>query len=293
MRKRKNRPEDAVPQPQVVTANATEDGSLPSSGDGTEELANLQPPETPVEGQNVDAPVISEPMVEGEITSSETQQGAAVEPGEVMEPEEPTDPSSAILELSAEDKAMLQSLSDAMQSMRESTEKISAEVREMHKLYHNEYSGRLRNVQSELDQYHERDRGRTFDGILGEIAKLYSENESVVDRVDEPKTQKQLQYMFLDMLQILESYGVARQKSDVGDKRNPRYCQVVERVTTNDPEKHDTIVQSRNTGFYIENRPIVKERVDVYIFSADKPEAAEVSEIATESTMSDANVSEA
>lgn len=188
--------------------------------------------------------------------------------------------------LSAEDKEVLHKLSDDMKALSEFAEKISMEVREMHKLYHNEYSGRLRNVQSELDQYRERDKGRTYDGILGEIAKLYSENEMIVDQIEEPKTKKQLRYMFLDMLQILESYGVGKQKSAAGDKRNPRYCQVIERVPTDDPEKHDTVALSRNTGFYIENRPIVKERIDVYLYSAEKVAGIEMptEEAVTEQT---------
>jgi hypothetical protein len=29
---------------------------------------------------------------------------------------------------------------------------------------------------------------------------------------------------------------------------------------------HDTIVKSRSTGFYTDNRPLIKELVDIYLF---------------------------
>ena len=76
--------------------------------------------------------------------------------------------------------------------------------------------------------------------------------------------------MFQDMLQILENKGVNAQKSSPGDKRNTRHCQVIERIYTDKPELHDTVVSSRNTGFYVENRSLVKEMVDVYLFKEDE-----------------------
>jgi hypothetical protein len=148
----------------------------------------------------------------------------------------------------------------------DSSVKITSEVREMHKLYHNEFASRLKSMQDELERYREIDKGRVFDGILGEVAKLYTDNESVLDDIPDAKAQKRVRYLLLDIIQILESNGVFKQKSNIGDKRNTRYCQVVERIDTDNSDLHDTVALSRNTGFYIENRALIKELIDVYVY---------------------------
>ena len=144
--------------------------------------------------------------------------------------------------------------------------KTVSEVRDMHKLYHNEFASRLKSMQDELERYREGDRGRIYDGILGDIAKLYSDNESVLEDITDTKVAKRIRYMFMDIVQLLEANGVQMQKSNIGEKRNARHCQVIERIPTVDLERHDTVAQSRNTGFYIENRPLIKELVDVYLY---------------------------
>jgi hypothetical protein len=149
----------------------------------------------------------------------------------------------------------------------ESTGKTAGEIREMHKLYHNEFANRLKSMQEELERYREMEKGRVFDGILGEVAKLYSDSESVIEEITDDKPKKRIRYMLMDLLQILEANGVSRLKSNPGDKRNTRHCQVIERIPTNDPALHDTVVQSRSTGFFVENRSLVKEFVDIYIFT--------------------------
>lgn len=146
---------------------------------------------------------------------------------------------------------------------------ISSELHELHRLYHNEFAGRLKSMQDELDRYHEADRGNSFNGILGAIARIYVNNESLVDEISDPKTRKSVKYMLLDLSDLLEEYGVSMLKSEVGDKRNVRHCQIVERIPTGDPELHDTIAASHSTGFYKGNRTIIKELVDVYFFDKE------------------------
>jgi hypothetical protein len=71
--------------------------------------------------------------------------------------------------------------------------------------------------------------------------------------------------MFDDIVQILEANGVCKQKSSVGDKRNAKFCHVIERISTENIEFQDTVALSRGTGFYVENRPLIKEPIDVYL----------------------------
>ena len=84
-----------------------------------------------------------------------------------------------------------------------------------------------------------------------------------------------MRYLLLDLSDLLEEYGVQKLKSNVGDKRNIRHCQILERVLTNDPALHDTIAASHNTGFYKDNRTIIKELVDVYFYDKDMTVQAE------------------
>lgn len=175
-------------------------------------------------------------------------------------------PSAAPTEDWAAIQARIDSVEQNVRVLADSSVKITGEVREMHKLYHNEYASRLKSMQDELERYREIDKGRIFDGILNEVAKLYSDYESVVDDVTDEKVKKRIRYMLEDIVQILQANGVLKQKSNHGDKRNTRHCQVIERIQTNDPEQHDTVAKSRGTGFYIENRSLIKEPVDIYLY---------------------------
>ena len=68
------------------------------------------------------------------------------------------------------------------------------------------------------------------------------------------------------MEDLLNEYGVTKCRSSLGDKRNPKTCQILERIPTDDPDKHDTVAKSYNSGFCIGNRVIMKERIDIYFF---------------------------
>jgi len=153
-------------------------------------------------------------------------------------------------------------IAQKLESMESSATKTATEMRELHKLYHTEFAGRLKKMQDELDDYHEISKGRVFDGILSEIAKLYSDNEDLVGLLEN----KRLGYMFMDLMQVLETNSVHAQKSTPGEKRNTKYCQIIEQLPTDDPVLHDTVAVSLNTGFYVENRVLVKERIHVHIY---------------------------
>ena len=146
--------------------------------------------------------------------------------------------------------------------------KFATEIREMRKLYHNEFSTRLNALQGEVDRYHAIEKGQIYDGLLTSIARLYSENIDLLDMELEDRIHKRMKYMFMDMLEILDSYGVQKQESKEGDKRNTRYCKIVNKIATDNPEMNDTVSRSVNVGFFVDNRPLVKEDVDVYLYDA-------------------------
>ena len=161
-------------------------------------------------------------------------------------------------------------LEQVLEKIEGQSAKIATEIRDIHKLYHGEFAGRLKKMQDELDAYHEIDKGRVYDSILLELANLYSNNENLPPKLEN----KQLKYMFLDLLQVLEGNGVGVQKSKPGDERHSKYCQIIEQVTTDDEGKHNTVISSENTGFYVENRPLVKERVRIYVYQKPTEEVA-------------------
>ena len=66
-------------------------------------------------------------------------------------------------------------------------------------------------------------------------------------------------------------YGMEKLRSEPGEKRNPRHCQILGRIPTGDPAKHDTVAKSYNSGFYIGNRTVIKEVVDIYIYEGAVP----------------------
>jgi hypothetical protein len=205
---------------------------------------------------------IEEPFIEIETSDSKlaSEDVADAEKQETPPAGVPSESLSAVL-------SGIEGVERNVNILTESSVKIAGEVREMHKLYHNEYATRLKAMQDELERYREIDKGRIFDGILGEVAKLYSDYESVIEDITEEKAKKRIRYLLEDIVQILEANGVFRQKSNHGDKRNTRHCQVIERIPTNNPALHDVVAQSRGTGFYVENRSLIKEPVDIYLYS--------------------------
>jgi len=183
-------------------------------------------------------------------------------------PETPVAPVPAVENVIFDEiKSSLERLTDIANGVASSSEKIADDIHGLHKLYHNEFSGRLQSMQKELDGYREIEKGRIYDEILRDIAKIYSDYISIVDNVNDEKLKKHINYMFDDILQVLESYGVSKLQSKLGEKRNTRHCSVREKLSTDNQELHDTVASSRNIGFYLENRTLVKEMVDVYVYS--------------------------
>lgn len=236
-------------------------------------LVTLEPPEGMIPTPNIAEPTAPElpdtpqpspmtpvmPEAEKEIISPTE---------EVSAPETPSEP--------APDKSgqldgiqiALGELSGKIGNIEEQSETAAREMRELHKLYHTEFAGRLKKMQGELDGFHEVGKGRVFDDILKELAKLYSNNAEAVEEIADEKLRKQFGYMFEDLLQIFEQYGVSALKSKAGERRNPMHCQVIERIHTDDSTLHDTVAKSLNIGFYVDKRTLVKEMIHVNIYKA-------------------------
>lgn len=233
-------------------------------------IENTPPDESPQEECVDNAPDTS-------VTNNQPHEcsGSKDNDSSYAEPNPPilSDESSMLCEIRNE----IEKVSNSVSEIAEATRRTTSEIKEIHKLYHNEFAGRLKSMQEELDEYHKVDRGRAFDVILSAIARIYGNNETLVKEITDAKTQKHVRYLLLDLLDLLEEYGVQRIKSNPGDKRNTRHSQVLERIPTNDEAKHDTVAKSHNSGFFIDNRTIIKETVDVYLFDSESKVQAQES----------------
>jgi len=237
-----------------------------------EEKTNTQMPENPEE-KVVDASALTNETIsvdntEDSLATQENHNDAIVITEEnsstvAIKEKDNADDSD---DVNHENNALL-ALSEAVDNMRNSSSKIATELHGLHRLYHTEIANRISSMQSELERYREIEKGRIFDDVLSEIAKIYSEYEALINEVADEKAKKKIKYMFLDILQLLESNDVSKQKSDIGDKRNVKHCRIVEQIPTVNPELHDTIVESKNTGFNKDGRTYVHENVKIYVLA--------------------------
>ena len=227
----------------------------------------ISPEEKPTDAALPDAASDTE---DAEAPEAELHQGDTQTPDEGSTPKESpssdTLPSSAQADPPPVDEDRLKQIEGTLESIAGTEQRIISEVREMHKLYHSEFARRLKAMQDELEEYRKIDKGRAYDDILAAIARIYGTNETLADEVAEPKAKKSIRYMLMDIEDLLGVYGMEKLRSEPGEKRNPRHCQILGRIPTDDPAKHDTVAKSYNSGFYIGNRTIIKEVVDIYIY---------------------------
>jgi len=167
----------------------------------------------------------------------------------------------------------LSMISAEMLSLTAATAKVLGETQQIRRLIQEENAGRLQTMQEELDKYHEVEKGKVFDGILTDIARLYSSNVALLEQISDERMGKQLSLMFMDLLQILESYGISKLESKPGETRHPTHSQVIDREYTMLPDRHDTVVRSISPGFYIDDRTIVREMVFVFVYKAEEEPA--------------------
>lgn len=141
---------------------------------------------------------------------------------------------------------------------------VFRELRDIHRICQNFQAGRMRAAESELEKYHEIDRGRVFDDIFRDVARIYVDHESLPLSIEDEALRKRVNNILLDVLQLLEGYGVRPQKSEQGSERKLRLTHVVGYEETDDPELHGKIAASVQTGFYRENSAVMQELVKIY-----------------------------
>ena len=241
----------------------------------TQEPRNVEAPD--VYATNADT---AETVLEFPDSQDVAPQSDAADPApENAEPQEVPSPASeetvvsepvVAPESASDDARRLKAIDERFAGVAQTEERVLSEVRELRKLYHNEFAGRLKSMQDELDRYRKIESGRAFDDILKGIAGIYNAYESLPDSVEEPKAKKEIGYLLEDLKDLVGQYGMTASRSDLTQtpkpKRDPRRCKVAKRLPTDDPEEHETIAKSYNTAFQIGNRVVVEERVDIFFY---------------------------
>lgn len=149
-------------------------------------------------------------------------------------------------------------------------------------------------MQKELDEYKRNESKEVFAPILEALATVYIEYQTVFNKKMKPvlnidkttnlendlekkenvapesqdliEVRKNLESMFEDIREILEDNGAEIVKSEVGEKRKPRLCKIIHKISTAQEEKHNTIAKSIRDGVVLGRQILCNEYVDVYIY---------------------------
>lgn len=122
-------------------------------------------------------------------------------------------------------------------------------------------------MQKDLDVLKEQQSGEQFNPILKEIASMYVEYQTLLeDETISDLSKKNLKALFEQMEDLLIDYDAEITRSEVGDTRQTRSTKIIEKVSTADQEKHNTIATSRKPGVLRGRTVLYPEFVDVYVY---------------------------
>lgn len=120
---------------------------------------------------------------------------------------------------------------------------------------------------NEIEEMKKQQRGEQFTPILKSLAAICVEYRTVLnDETISPNTRRTLQLMFEEMEDILAEYGAEIFNSKVGEPRRPLLTKIINTISTNNKESHNTIAKSRRAGVVRNGRPLYREFVDVFVF---------------------------
>ena len=120
---------------------------------------------------------------------------------------------------------------------------------------------------AEIEEMKKQQRGEQFTPILKSLAAICVEYRTVLnDETLSPNTRRTLQLMFEEMEDILAEYGAEIFNSKIGEPRRPLITKIINTISTNNKENHNTIAKSRRAGVIRNGRPLYREFVDVFVF---------------------------
>ena len=170
-------------------------------------------------------------------------------------------------------KVFCNSMQGDISEIKTSCEKWSEHMYELHRLYHNEFAGRLKNMQTELEAYRERESFRIFDDILKEIIRIYCDHEALLEKTDDltdEDTIKHIKNIFSDMEELLNDYNIKKLKSENGGSLKTGCYQISKEIPVTDENLNNTVAKSISSGFIRENRPLRKEILNINKYTEEK-----------------------
>lgn len=122
-------------------------------------------------------------------------------------------------------------------------------------------------MQRDLDDLRQQLSGTSFNGILKEIATMYSDYQLLLEDAEMPKrSRNNLLSLFGQMEDLLADYDAEIFVSKVGDLRPKNQCKIIEKIPTGDESLHNTIARSRKPGVIRDRLVLFHEWVDVYVY---------------------------
>lgn len=121
----------------------------------------------------------------------------------------------------------------------------------------------------ELESLKENQRGEQFTPILKAIAAICVEYRTLLnDETISKKGRRTLQLLFDELEDILAEYDAEIFHSRKGEPRKPLLTKIINTISTDNQNLHNTIAKSRRAGVIRNGRPLYREFVDVYVFDA-------------------------
>lgn len=138
-------------------------------------------------------------------------------------------------------------------------------------------------LQKDVETLRKQQSGEMYNGILKEIATMYSDYQMLLDDENlSPKSRKNMLSLFESMEDLLSDYDAEVVRCQPGDVRPTRQCKIINKIATGDQEMHNTIAQSRKPGVMRGKLVLCHEYVDVYVYDPslklEEPEIPEVPE---------------
>lgn len=122
-------------------------------------------------------------------------------------------------------------------------------------------------MQIDLDKLKEQINGEQFNPLLKEIASVYVEYQSLLDdETISDHSRKYIQSLFEQLKDILSEYGAEVCRSEVGSVRQTKICKVIEKKSTGQSDRHNTIAASRKPGVIRDHSVLYPEFVDVFVY---------------------------
>ena len=121
----------------------------------------------------------------------------------------------------------------------------------------------------EIENLKEQQRGEQFTPILKAVATICVEYRSLLDdETISKRSRRTLNLLFDELEDILAEYDAEIFTSPVGETRKPLLTKVINTISTDNKELHNTIAKSRRAGVIRNGRPLYREYVDVYVFDS-------------------------